>query len=51
MRPFGELFAEPPRNGLTRPKAVRGAGVEMVNTRELFLLTLDSATPRWIASR
>lgn len=36
MRPFGELFAEPPRNGLTRPKAVRGAGVKMVNMGELF---------------
>lgn len=35
-RPFGELFAEPVRNGLTRPKAVRGAGVKMVNMGELF---------------
>jgi type I restriction enzyme S subunit len=35
-RPFGELFAEPTRNGLTRPKAVRGAGVKMVNMGELF---------------
>ena len=34
--PFGELFAEPPRNGLTRPKAVRGIGVKMVNMGELF---------------
>ena len=34
--PFGELFAEPPRNGLTRPKAVRGVGVKMVNMGELF---------------
>ena len=29
-RPFGELFAESTRNGLTRPKAVRGSGVKMV---------------------
>jgi type I restriction enzyme, S subunit len=36
MRPFGELFAEPTRNGLTRPKAVRGDGVKMVNMGELF---------------
>ena len=36
MRLFGELFAEPPRNGLTRPKAVRGAGAKMVNMGELF---------------
>lgn len=35
-RPFGELFAEPTRNGLTRPKAVRGAGTKMVNMGELF---------------
>ena len=35
-RPFGELFAESTRNGLTRPKAVRGSGVKMVNMGELF---------------
>jgi type I restriction enzyme, S subunit len=35
-RPFGELFAEPTRNGLTRPKAVRGSGTKMVNMGELF---------------
>lgn len=35
-RPFGELFAVPTRNGLTRPKAVRGAGTKMVNMGELF---------------
>ena len=35
-RPFGELFAESARNGLTRPKAVRGSGVKMVNMGELF---------------
>lgn len=33
---FGNLFAESPRNGLTRPKAVRGLGVKMVNMGELF---------------
>ena len=33
---FGSLFAEPTRNGLTRPKAVRGSGVKMVNMGELF---------------
>ena len=36
VRPFGQLFAEPTRNGLTRPKAVRGSGVKMVNMGELF---------------
>ncbi len=36
IRPFGELFAESPRNGLTRPKAIRGVGVKMVNMGELF---------------
>ena len=36
IRPFGDLFAEGTRNGLTRPKAVRGVGVKMVNMGELF---------------
>jgi type I restriction enzyme, S subunit len=36
VRPFGELFADATRNGLTRPKAVRGTGVKMVNMGELF---------------
>lgn len=35
-RQFGELYAKGTRNGLTRPKAVRGAGVKMVNMGELF---------------
>ena len=35
-RPFGELFADSTRNGLTRPKAMRGSGVKMVNMGELF---------------
>ena len=34
--PFGELLAEHLRNGLTRPKRVRGAGTKMVNMGELF---------------
>lgn len=33
---FGDLFREPQRNGLTRPKKVRGAGFPMVNMGELF---------------
>ena len=36
IRTFGDLFAEPTRNGLNRPKAVRGSGVKMVNMGELF---------------
>lgn len=36
IRKFGDLFAEAPRNGLTRPKAIRGAGTKMVNMGELF---------------
>jgi type I restriction enzyme, S subunit len=36
MRPFAKLFAKGARNGLTRPKAVRGSGVKMVNMGELF---------------
>lgn len=35
-RPFKELYAIPLRNGLTKPKAVRGAGTKMVNMGELF---------------
>lgn len=34
--PFEELLSIPLRNGLTRPKRVRGAGVPMVNMGELF---------------
>ena len=30
------LYAEPSRNGLTRPKRVRGAGFKMINMGELF---------------
>ena len=33
---FEKLFDIPLRNGLTRPKAVRGSGVKMVNMGELF---------------
>ena len=36
---FQSLFAEPTRNGLTRPKAVRGTGIKMVNMGELFAHT------------
>lgn len=33
---FQNLFTEPTKNGLTRPKRVRGSGVYMVNMGELF---------------
>ena len=33
---FESLFAIPLRNGLTRPKAVRGLGIRMVNMGEIF---------------
>src|SRR6266404_1114026 len=33
---FQHLFSVPLRNGLTRPKAVRGTGVKMVNMGEVF---------------
>lgn len=36
VRHFGQMFAESTRNGLTRPKSVRGIGVKMVNMGELF---------------
>jgi type I restriction enzyme, S subunit len=35
-RPFEELFAVPLRNGLTRPTAVRGTGIKMINMGEIF---------------
>lgn len=34
--PLEKLYGEPSRNGLTRPKSVRGAGYKMVNMGELF---------------
>jgi type I restriction enzyme S subunit len=37
--PFEELFSTPLRNGLTRPKAVRGSGTKMINMGELFAHT------------
>lgn len=36
FRPFEELFEIPLRNGLTKPKRVRGEGFKMVNMGELF---------------
>ncbi len=33
---FEQLYAEPSRNGLTRPKKVRGTGYKMVNMGEIF---------------
>ncbi|GAA1885617.1 restriction endonuclease subunit S [Lapillicoccus jejuensis] len=33
---FGDLFLEPSKNGLMAPKRVRGAGVRLVNMREVF---------------
>lgn len=44
-RSFGALFAEPTKNGLTRPKAVRGEGVKMVNMGELFAYPRISNAP------
>ncbi len=35
-QPFAELFETPLRNGLTKPKAVRGEGMKMVNMGEVF---------------
>ncbi|MCC5829263.1 MAG: restriction endonuclease subunit S [Phycisphaeraceae bacterium] len=36
MIKFGDIYAEPVRNGLTRPTKVRGSGYRMVNMGELF---------------
>lgn len=34
--PFGDLLEEPVRNGLTKPKAIRGTGVKMIAMGEIF---------------
>ena len=34
--PFCELYSEPSRNGLTKPKSVRGSGIRFLNMGELF---------------
>jgi type I restriction enzyme S subunit len=34
--PFADLFETPLRNGLTKPKAIRGEGMKMVNMGEVF---------------
>ncbi|MFX1521447.1 MAG: restriction endonuclease subunit S [Promethearchaeota archaeon] len=36
IKMFEELFEIPLRNGLTRPKRVRGTGIKMINMGELF---------------
>lgn len=36
IHPFGELLSVPIRNGLTKPKAIRGSGVKMIGMGELF---------------
>lgn len=33
---FGNLYAIPSRNGLTKPRSVRGDGIKFVNMGELF---------------
>ena len=45
VRPFDNLFAESTRNGLNRPKAVRGSGVKIVNMGELFAHSRLHKTP------
>lgn len=44
-REFGRLFSEPTRNGLNRPKAVRGSGVKMINMGEIFAYSRLSNVP------
>lgn len=36
MVAFGNLLQEPVRNGLTKPKAIRGVGVKMIAMGEIF---------------
>jgi len=42
---FEDIFQTPLRNGLTKPKAVRGSGVRMVNMGELFANSRLANTP------
>ena len=42
---FGDLYAQPSRNGLTKPRAVRGTGVKMVNMGEIFAYSRITAVP------
>src|SRR5437879_6168723 len=43
--PFENLYAEPSRNGLMRPKRVRGEGYPMINMGELFAYERISGQP------
>jgi len=36
LAPFEDIISVPLRNGLTRPRSVRGSGIKMVNMGELF---------------
>ena len=42
---FGEMYAEPSRNGLTKPKRVRGEGTKLVNMGEIFAFDRLNAAP------
>lgn len=33
---FGDLYVESSRNGLTKPRAIRGSGIRFINMGELF---------------
>ena len=44
-RPFRDIFAECLRNGLNRPKRVRGSGVKMINMGELFSHSIIADIP------
>ena len=33
---FEEVLREPIRNGITKPKAIRGSGVKMISMGEIF---------------
>jgi restriction endonuclease S subunit len=36
FKPFEDIFSIPLRNGLTKPKGIRGKGIKMINMGELF---------------
>jgi type I restriction enzyme S subunit len=36
MIPFGQLYSQPSKNGLNRPRRVRGMGYKMINMGEIF---------------
>lgn len=48
-QPFGSLYSEKSKNGLTAPSRVRGSGTALVNMREIFAFSRISGQPMELA--